>query len=105
MTHLCAAPCAVAMLPRPPFCIETEEKPQMQTKIILDEKNIPTHWYNIIPDMPGPRAPFINPRTRQPVPPDDLLPFFPLEIIRKGVPPEGWIPIPDEVRDIYRLWR
>ena len=77
----------------------------MQTKIILDESRIPTHWYNIIPDMPGPLAPVINPRTLQPVTPDDLLPIFPMAIIEQEVSPERWIPIPDEVREIYRLWR
>ena len=77
----------------------------MQTKIVLDENHIPTHWYNIIPDMPGPLAPVINPRTLQPVTPDDLLPIFPMAIIEQEVSPERWIPIPDEVRDIYRLWR
>ncbi|WP_298270994.1 TrpB-like pyridoxal phosphate-dependent enzyme [Geobacter sp.] len=77
----------------------------MQTKILLDESRIPTHWYNIIPDMPGPLAPVINPRTLQPVTPDDLLPIFPMAIIEQEVSPERWIPIPDEVREIYRLWR
>ncbi|WP_298439522.1 TrpB-like pyridoxal phosphate-dependent enzyme [Geobacter sp.] len=77
----------------------------MQTKILLDESRIPTHWYNIIPDMPGPLAPVINPRTLQPVTPDDLLPIFPMAIIEQEVSPERWIPIPEEVREIYRLWR
>ncbi|KIE41726.1 TrpB-like pyridoxal phosphate-dependent enzyme [Geobacter anodireducens] len=77
----------------------------MQTKIVLDESRIPTHWYNIIPDMPGPLAPVINPRNLQPVTPDDLLPIFPMAIIEQEVSGERWIPIPEEVREIYRLWR
>jgi len=77
----------------------------MQTKIVLDESRIPTHWYNIIPDMPGPLAPVINSRTLQPVTPDDLLPIFPMAIIEQEISGERWIPIPEEVREIYRLWR
>src|SRR5512137_1449365 len=55
--------------------------------------------------MPGPLAPVINPRTMQPVTPDDLLPIFPMALIEQEVSPNRWIDIPDEVRDIYRLWR
>jgi len=77
----------------------------MTTKILLPEDRIPTQWYNIIPDMPGPLAPVINPRTMQPVTPDDLLPIFPMSLIEQEVSQQRWIDIPDEVRDIYRLWR
>lgn len=77
----------------------------MQTKILLDESRIPKQWYNIIPDMPGPLAPVIHPGTLQPVTPDDLLPLFPMGLIEQEVSPERWIDIPEEVRDIYRLWR
>jgi tryptophan synthase beta chain len=77
----------------------------MDTKIILDESRIPKQWYNIIPDMPGPLAPVINPRTLQPVTPDDLLPIFPMAIIEQEVSTQRWIDIPDEVREIYKLWR
>ena len=55
----------------------------MNTKILLDECQIPKQWYNIIPDMPGPLHPVINPRTLQPVTPDDLLPIFPMSIIEQ----------------------
>src|SRR5512137_1967192 len=55
--------------------------------------------------MPGPLAPVINPRTMQPVTPDDLLPIFPMGLIEQEVSTQRWIDIPDEVRDIYRLWR
>ena len=77
----------------------------MDTKIVLDEKSIPRQWYNIIPDMPGPLYPVINPRTMQPVTPDDLLPIFPMALIEQEMSTNRWIDIPDEVRDIYRLWR
>lgn len=77
----------------------------MTTKILLSEDQIPRHWYNIIPDMPGPLEPVINPRTMQPVTPDDLLPIFPMSLIEQEVSVQRWIDIPDEVRNIYRLWR
>ena len=77
----------------------------MDTKIMLTEDQIPRQWYNIIPDMPGPLHPVINPRTMQPVTPDDLLPLFPMGLIEQEVSPHRWIDIPDEVREIYRLWR
>jgi len=77
----------------------------MDTKIMLTEDHIPRQWYNIIPDMPGPLHPVINPRTMQPVTPDDLLPLFPMGLIEQEVSPHRWIDIPDEVREIYRLWR
>jgi tryptophan synthase beta chain len=77
----------------------------MDTKILLPEDRIPKQWYNIIPDMPGPLAPVIHPGTLQPVTPDDLLPLFPMGLIEQEVSPNRWIDIPDEVRDIYRLWR
>ncbi len=77
----------------------------MQTKILLDENHLPSQWYNIIPDMPGPLAPVINPQTFKPVTPDDLAPIFPMAIIEQEVSSERWIDIPEAVRDIYRLWR
>src|SRR5512139_728228 len=55
--------------------------------------------------MPGPLAPVINPRTMQPVTPDDLLPIFPMSLIGQEVSRERWITIPEEVREIYKLWR
>ncbi len=77
----------------------------MQTKILLNEDRIPKQWYNIIPDMPGPLSPVIHPGTLQPVTPDDLLPLFPMGLIEQEVSQQRWIDIPDEVREIYRLWR
>ncbi|PLX84815.1 MAG: TrpB-like pyridoxal phosphate-dependent enzyme [Desulfuromonas sp.] len=77
----------------------------MQTKIILPEDRIPRQWYNIIPDMPGPLAPVIHPGTMQPVSPDDLLPLFPIGLIEQEVSMQRWIDIPQQVLDIYQLWR
>jgi tryptophan synthase beta chain len=77
----------------------------MDTKILLPEDRIPKQWYNIIPDMPGPLAPVIHPGTLQPVTPDDLLPLFPMGLIEQEVSTQRWIDIPEEVREIYRLWR
>ncbi len=75
------------------------------TKILLSEEHIPRQWYNIIPDMPAPLAPAINPRTLKPATPEDMLGIFPMALIEQEVSTRRWINIPDEVRDIYRLWR
>ena len=77
----------------------------MQTKFLLGENQIPTHWYNVIPDLPGPMSPVIHPGTKQPVTPADLLPLFPMGLIEQEVSQERWVRIPDEVREIYRIWR
>ncbi len=77
----------------------------MQTKYLLSENQIPTHWYNVIPDLPGPMWPVIHPGTKQPVTPGDLLPLFPMGLIEQEMSPERWVKIPDEVREIYRIWR
>jgi len=77
----------------------------MQTKYLLGENQIPTHWYNVIPDLPGPMSPVLHPATAKPVTPDDLLPLFPMGLIEQEVSQERWVKIPDEVREIYRLWR
>jgi tryptophan synthase beta chain len=77
----------------------------MPTKFLLSDQRIPTHWYNIIPDLPGPLAPVIHPGTLQPIRPEDLAPIFPLSLVEQELSPERWIPIPDPVREIYKLWR
>src|SRR5918996_924200 len=75
------------------------------TKIQLDERDIPTHWYNIVSDLKKPPAPVLHPGTGQPVGPADLAPLFPMALILQEVSQERTVEIPDEVRDIYRLWR
>src|SRR6266571_8679419 len=74
-------------------------------KILLDESDIPDRWYNILPDMPAPPEPYLNPQTLQPMGPADLAPIFPQAIIAQEVSAEPWIEIPDQVRDVYRIWR
>ncbi|MGH3862009.1 TrpB-like pyridoxal phosphate-dependent enzyme [Actinokineospora sp.] len=75
------------------------------TKFLLDESDLPTQWYNIIPDLPEPPPPPLHPGTKQPVGPDDLAPLFPQALIAQEMSGESYIDIPDEVLDVYRLWR
>lgn len=75
------------------------------TKITLPESAIPTHFYNIVPDLPTPLAPPLHPGTKQPIGPEDLAPIFPMGLIMQEVSQEPTIAIPAEVRDIYRLYR
>jgi tryptophan synthase beta chain len=74
-------------------------------KIHLSESEMPQEWYNIIPDLPSPLPPYLHPATGEPVKPEDLAAIFPMELIVQEVSPERWIPIPDEVQRIYKLWR
>jgi tryptophan synthase beta chain len=75
-----------------------------QTKVILEESDIPTHWYNVVADMPNPPAPPLG-ADGKPIGPDALAAIFPMEIIGQEVSGERWIPIPEPVREIYRMWR
>jgi tryptophan synthase beta chain len=77
----------------------------MVTKITLPESELPTHWYNIVPDLPAPPPPVLHPGTLQPVGPDDLAPLFPMDLILQEVAQDRFIEIPEEVREVYRLWR
>ncbi|MGW4395858.1 TrpB-like pyridoxal phosphate-dependent enzyme [Amycolatopsis nivea] len=76
-----------------------------QTKYILDEADLPAQWYNVVPDLPEPPPPPLHPGTREPVGPADLAPLFPQALIEQEVTTERYIDIPEEVRDVYRLWR
>ncbi|MCI0495380.1 TrpB-like pyridoxal phosphate-dependent enzyme [candidate division KSB1 bacterium] len=75
------------------------------TKFFLSEKDMPRQWYNIQADLPKPLPPVLHPGTKQPIGPQDLAPLFPMELIKQEVSQERWIDIPDEVLDIYKLWR
>lgn len=77
----------------------------MNKKYLLDEGKIPEQWYNIAADFPEPPAPPLHPGTLQPAGPDDLAPLFPMGLIMQEAATERFIPIPDEVRAIYRIWR
>jgi len=74
-------------------------------KILLPEKEMPVAWYNILPDLPEQLPPPINPATGKPVEPKDLSVIFPMELIKQEVSNEKWIEIPQEVLDVYKLWR
>jgi tryptophan synthase beta chain len=76
-----------------------------RTKFLLDEKDIPTRWYNIQADLKTPAPPVLHPGTGQPIGPADLAPLFPMELIKQEVSRERWIEIPEEIRDVLRLWR
>ena len=76
-----------------------------QHKILLDESEMPTQWYNIIPDLPSPPPPPLHPGTHEPVGPDDLAPLFPMDLILQEVTTDRYVDIPGEVLDVYRLWR
>src|SRR5438445_4488757 len=75
------------------------------TKFVLDESEIPTHWYNLVSDLTHPPAPVLHPGTGQPVGPADLAPLFPMALIAQEVSQDKTVEIPDEIRDIYRMWR
>ena len=76
-----------------------------QRKFTLDENEIPENWYNIVADMPNKPLPPLHPGTLEPIGPEMLAPLFPMALIEQEVSTEKWIPIPDEVRNIYSLWR
>lgn len=75
------------------------------TKILLDESELPTHWYNIVPDLAVPPPPPLHPGTHEPAGPDDLAPLFPMDLILQEVSQDSYIEIPEEVREIFKLWR
>ncbi|MEN6442310.1 MAG: TrpB-like pyridoxal phosphate-dependent enzyme [Methanoregula sp.] len=77
----------------------------MQTKILLDEVQMPKKWYNIQADLATPLDPPLHPQTKKPVVPADLAPIFPLELIKQEVSRDRYIDIPEDVRDILRLFR
>lgn len=73
--------------------------------INLSQKEIPTHYYNIIPDLPKPLDPPLHPRTKKPIGPEDLAAIFPMELIKQEVSQERYIEIPEDIRKAYMLYR
>ncbi|MFH1185204.1 MAG: TrpB-like pyridoxal phosphate-dependent enzyme [Chloroflexota bacterium] len=76
-----------------------------QTRFLLNESDLPRYWYNISADSKLPPAPVLRPDTLEPVTPDFLSVLFPMELILQEVSTERFIPIPEEVREIYKLYR
>lgn len=74
------------------------------TKILLEESEIPSHWYNVVADMLNPPAPPLGP-DGQPVMLERMAAIFPMNILEQEMSAERWIPIPEPVREVYRLWR
>jgi tryptophan synthase beta chain len=71
----------------------------------LDQRDMPTQWYNIQADLPKPLPPVLHPGTGKPIGPEDLAPLFPMELIKQEVSTERWIEIPEELQAVYRTWR
>ena len=82
--------------------MKAEEGPY---KVTLSEKEMPTSWYNILPDLPVPLPPPLHPVTKEPCGPEDLAPLFPMELIKQEVSEDSYIEIPDEVLAVYKLYR
>jgi tryptophan synthase beta chain len=74
-------------------------------KFTLTEDDMPTQWYNILPDLPAPLPNYLHPVTHEPLQPRDLEGLLPKAVIDQEFSPERWIDIPDEVQDVYRIWR
>jgi tryptophan synthase beta chain len=78
---------------------------EQKRKILLEESEMPHQWYNIVADMKNKPLPPLNPASKQPVCAEDLLPIFPEALIKQEMSQDRWIDIPDEVFDLYKLWR
>lgn len=75
-------------------------------KFLLQEKEIPEAWYNVVAEMPNKPRPMLNPATKQSLTAEDLFPLFSEEASRQEMnTADTWIEIPEEVRDMYKIWR
>lgn len=77
----------------------------MHTLFSLKQGDIPTHWYNILADIPEPLPPPLHPGTRQPIGPQDMAAIFPDNLVAQEMTAERWVEIPASIREIYSLWR
>ena len=75
-----------------------------ENKVLLSEDEIPRYWYNVLPDLPEPIPPPLKPNG-EPIRPVDLEPIFPKELVKQEFSEERFIPIPEEVLEMYRFWR
>jgi len=75
------------------------------TKAVLGEAELPTHWYNLAADLPVPMPPYLHPGTGEPLVGEDMAPLFPAALIEQEMTGERFVPIPEPVREVYRLWR
>jgi tryptophan synthase beta chain len=76
-----------------------------RVKYLLDEERLPTHWYNIVPDLSEPPPAPRHPGTKEPLGPDDLAPLFPMSLIEQEMTAEREVEIPEPIREMYRMWR
>ncbi|MEI8176033.1 MAG: TrpB-like pyridoxal phosphate-dependent enzyme [Candidatus Omnitrophota bacterium] len=74
-------------------------------RINLSQKDIPRSWYNVLADLPGQLPPPLHPGTGKPLTPEDLAPIFPRSLIEQEMSEKRWIDIPDEINDVYKIWR
>ena len=74
-------------------------------RVTLPESELPTQWYNVIPDLPAPPPPPLHPGTLEPAGPEDLAPLFPMSLILQEVSSDSFIDIPGGILDVLRLWR
>lgn len=79
--------------------------PMNNKKIYLNESEMPRQWYNVMADMPNLPLPPLHPGTKQPVSPEDLAPLFPMELIKQEVSQDRYVDIPEQVLEVYRIWR
>ncbi len=76
-----------------------------QYKYLLNESDLPTQWYNINADMPVAPTPVLHPQTKEPITPEFLNVLFPMSLIEQEMSTDRYIDIPEEIREIYKLWR
>lgn len=77
----------------------------MDKKIVLSEKDLPQKWYNVMAEFPGELPPPLNPGTGKPLGPQDLAPIFPMSLIMQEMSPDRWTEIPDDIRNVLKIWR